>query len=94
MWRVSRTIESPGESMSTMKTLKPPREPFSGIGRRHQLQEVGALGVRDEALVAVDDVVIALADGARAACGPGSLPASGSVCAKAADFSPRSSGWR
>ena len=37
-----------------------------GIGRRHQLQKVGALGVRDEALVAVDDVVVALAHRRRA----------------------------
>ena len=65
MWRVSRTIERPGESMSTMKTLRAAARALLGIGRRHQLQKIGALGVRDEALVAVDDIVIALADGAR-----------------------------
>ena len=46
----------------------PPRESFLGIGGRHQLQKIGALGVRDEALVAVDDIVIAVAGRRACAC--------------------------
>src|SRR5262245_22461248 len=45
------------------------REPapraFLRIGCGHELQKVGALGMRDETLVAVDDVVVALTDGTR-----------------------------
>ena len=59
-------IENPGVSVSTRNTLRPPRAPFFRIGHGDELDEVRFAGVLDEALVAVDDVVIALAHRARA----------------------------
>ncbi len=38
---------------------------FLRVGRSDELQKISALGMRDEALVAVDDIVVAVANGAR-----------------------------
>ncbi len=47
--------------MSNTKQEMPPREPLAAVGRRHQDDEIGAVGAGDEALGAVDDVMVAVA---------------------------------
>jgi hypothetical protein len=60
------------------------------IAARHQREHAGAIGVGDEALGAVDDIVVAIADGGGAHRGA-SEPAPGSVSAKLAMTSPLAS---
>ena len=57
---------TPGVSMSTRKPEMPPRAALVRIGHRKDLREIGFVGSGDEALDAVDDVVVAVAHGRRA----------------------------
>ena len=52
----------PGVFAGTMKAEIPPAPFLRRIAARHQREHAGAVGVGDEALGAVDDVVVAVAD--------------------------------
>jgi len=86
MWRLTGDRDA-GRVHVDEENRKPAARALGAVGCSNELQEIGPLGVRDKALVAIDQQPPSRTAVVRIP--PGSAPASGSVWAKAVDFSPR-----